>query len=168
MHTMEKQNYLKYLAEYYSNTFKSKFNLSLERFVIILIVYSIMFVGCIWQLVSICQLYFGYPIIVSIETKFENSNYELPAITFCSKNLNQGIDIRESFKRTNIKDILKNLQIKTSTHEVIHEESIETVIEIINSDYYCFTLNSLMKGENFFYAFFKHNSKEIHNVKNLR
>jgi hypothetical protein len=155
MYTMDKQNYLKYLAEYYSNSFKSKFNLSLKRFAILLIVYSIMSVGCIWQLVSICQLYFEYPTIVSIETKFENSNLELPAITFCTENLNRGIDIRESFKRTNIKDILKRSEIETETHEVIHEESIETVIEIINSDYYCFTLNSLMKGENFFHAFSK-------------
>src|SRR5690348_14487133 len=58
-------------------------------------------VGCFWQILNICKLYFNYPTNVFIETRFEAFSQTLPAPTFCTnimtynsgKNSSSALDI---------------------------------------------------------------------------
>src|ERR1700712_1661578 len=53
----------------------------------------VLVVGCFWQILSVCQMFFKYPTNISIETKYGSLSTTLPAITFCTNIQNDFYDL---------------------------------------------------------------------------
>src|SRR3989442_1245669 len=63
-----------------SPSLKSKFNNRL--FVMKLIIFMISSILCIWQLISLWEIFFSYPTTLSMSVEYPTV-HQLPAITFC-------------------------------------------------------------------------------------
>ena len=135
--------------------FKSMVNskLYLKQILIVSMVYICVSIGCFWQLVAICHIYFDYPIIVSIDTEVKEWDNELPALTFCTtieeNYQNSNESIAHYFEKYNMSKIIFEMSVRDTRFRIINNttgEDLETnLIQTLNSVYTCFTFNSLIK-----------------------
>jgi hypothetical protein len=147
---------------YYSSLFNHIKEYSLKSCVILISFYIILSFGCIYQLYNIFELYLSYPIIVSTETEFTSDINELPAFTFCGKigNVNQLLTINETFHKFNKTHFFKQTSIvfDEQIEQNISEHITDSVIFSLNSRYFCYTINSLLRSM-YFILFNRYNSK---------
>ena len=147
--------------------FRQKFNSKklLRKTIIVSLVYIFVAIGCFWQIVSICGLYFNYPTIVSIETQYLDYENELPALSFCTR-LEKSIPEYENSTKTvaqyteqyNVSKVIFNMTVvlNLSTHRYKPNKGNRkgkdiqnSLIQTINSVYTCFTFNSLLNCKSF-------------------
>jgi hypothetical protein len=138
---------------YYSNpVFKKKFNL--KRFFVSKIFSCLLLIGCASQIYYICQLFFNFPITVSTETEFENSDKEffeeIPAITLCkfSDALRIKRNLEEAFNNEDFRHSLLSTYIDKDfvVDQVLTENILNSSFRLINTEFNCFTVNSALKG----------------------
>jgi hypothetical protein len=111
---------------------------------------TILSIGCVYQTYCIFHLYFSYPTIVSTETQLVNYDRELPAITFCVSfdGMKKGLTLNKSFDSIYAKTLITGAFIRKDG-EIFHnitEDIQNSIITVINSRYYCQTINSQMEG----------------------
>ena len=84
---------------------KIKNNLLFIGFVLVLIL------GCFLQILSICELFFGYPTVISSETKFDVFEIPLPTMTFCEYggNRTKGMTSEKVFETFNVSEIVEEI-----------------------------------------------------------
>src|ERR1700712_2708412 len=106
----------------------------------------VLVVGCFWQILSVCQMFFKYPTNISIETKYGSLSTTLPAITFCSGMGYQwgrnSSDVLQDHPNKFGKETLSDVSIVIeSTDKIISIKDIfvKNVIERVSLYYYCFT-----------------------------
>ncbi len=111
---------------------------------------TILLIGCVYQTYYICHLYYSYPTIVSTETQFANYDRELPAITFSVMfdGMKEGLTLNKSFDSIYAKTLISGAFIHKpgETLHNITEDIQNSIIAVINSRYYCLTINSQMEG----------------------
>ena len=119
-----------------------------------LIIILVLITGCLWQIISIFDLYLRYPTNIFIETKFKSYYNSLPALTFCSNigdHSGQSTDdiFGKNYSNKIIQDvfILSADQSSVISHRDGHlyDNISETVIESVGKKYYCLTFNSIIK-----------------------
>ena len=111
----------------------------------------LLIIGCFWQILTISEFYFNYPTNVFIETKFDAIEKPLPAISFCTllscnHTFNESSDVLKAYKV----EELMNSTINSMRGAILLDNSAyfwETAVEMASNQFYCFTLNSLRKGE---------------------
>ena len=109
-------------------------------------------IGCFWQMVSICSLYFNYPTNIFIDTKFDVFEQTVPALTFCTsvgqthRGKNTSTHLFDNFSlNTTIEQI--SINSLADQVDIITDQYLSSVIESVSINYYCFTLNSQVKGK---------------------
>ena len=105
--------------------------------------------GCFWQIVFICQLFFSYPTNVFIETQFDVFEMELPSLTFCAEigNSSRGKTAEEALRTFKIEEFVEEVSYFNSGNEKQQNFNImKHSIETMSMMYYCFTLNSYKQG----------------------
>ena len=111
---------------------------------------SLLGVGCFCQILTIFQFYLSYSTNVFIETKFDSTERQFPAISFCNVLDTYAFNNSHTvFNEFVIEDIVTST-IVSHRNEVVSNESgnfHRNAIETVSAQFYCFTLNSLMKGE---------------------
>jgi hypothetical protein len=117
-----------------------------------IIIFIILFIGCVYQTYYICNFYYNYPTIVSTETEFDDNESELPAITFCSlfDRNRKGLTLIESLNYIDAKTLIKRAYIITFnfSHEYnVTEEVRKSIVISINTQLYCISINPQLKGE---------------------
>jgi hypothetical protein len=157
---------MKNITSINSSVKTTKKNYSFKNICLISIFYSILSIGCIFQILSMYYLFYSYPTIVSTETQFEVHEEELPAITICGiyKNKSTTNSLNELFRSINIRNIIKKSVIKlhNSVESEITDKILDSVFASINSLYYCFTINSRIKCKfDFKYTRFFNSIKEF-------
>src|ERR1700712_758352 len=117
----------------------------------------VLVVGCFWQLLSVCQMYFKYPTNISIETKYGSLSTTLPAITFCTdidsqwgRNSSAVLQFHSNkFGNQTLSDV--SIVIESTDKNVsIKDIFVKNAIERISLCYYCITFNSLISGSKLF------------------
>jgi hypothetical protein len=134
----------------YSKNWKIKTYHSFKRFGFKIIFSSILLIGCVYQTYYICRLYYSYPTIVSTETQFVNYDREFPAITFCVSfnKMKKGLTLNESLNLIKAKTFISGVFIFKSTETLLNvTEGVQnSIVTVINSRYYCQTINYELKG----------------------
>ena len=115
-----------------------------------LIYYSILSMGCFWQIFIIFDLYFTFPTNVFIESKFDSIEKPLPAITLCYDIGNQSLG-RKTDEVLHSCLLDNEFQIFISKNGGGIEKNLthfymSTCRRYITFNYYCITLNSLLQG----------------------
>ena len=113
---------------------------------------SALLIGCLLQVVKICEMYFKYPTNVLIETKFDAIERQLPSITLCQKSVN-------SFRGKHTHQLFEMFPIGSTVSASIHmngnsKSMVENLTQFVSNNalesisikYYCLTLNSVLKG----------------------
>ena len=124
-----------------------------------------MIICCSWQISTIFEFYLSYPTTIFIDTKFNKMEEQLPAISFCHWG---GKDVlvntsKASFDKFNLNSIL-NVSVQLAQRELIRDLTSyfwENSLECVSQEYYCFTLNSFVKGNISYYCMFKHDDFRI-------
>ena len=118
--------------------------------IINLTVTLILLTGCLWQIITIFQLYLSYPTNIFIETKFKSYRKHLPAITLIVNIGDQsGVSTDEIFRNNSYQDYV-NLMVHLESDmglNNLYENISQNIIESVGKFYFCFTLNSLNKCE---------------------
>jgi len=103
-------------------------------------------IGCVYETHYICQLYYSYSTIVSTETQFANYDreYTLRIVQWNKKRLT----LNESLNLIKAKNFISGVFIFKSTETLLNitEEFQNSIVTAINSQYYCQTINSELKG----------------------
>ena len=133
----------------------------LRKTVTLSLFYIFVAIGCFWQIVTICGLYFNYPTIVSIETEYRESENELPALSFCTRLEgsipeydNSTNSVAKYAEKFNVSKVVFNMTILDAKYEVIKgnrkgEDTQNSLIQTINCVYTCFTFKSLLNCKSF-------------------
>lgn len=108
-------------------------------------------IGCFWQMVSICGLYLEYPTNIFIDTKFDVMEQILPAFTFCT---NVGAQHRGRNTSSALFDMhfvnktVREISVSSFGGQLqeVTEQYLTSAIESVSMVYYCFTINSEIKG----------------------
>ena len=120
--------------------------------IFIVLFYSVLSLGCFWQIFNVCELYFKYPTNIFIETKFEPLSKPLPALTFCANIGNNSGNLSSEaleFYSTKFKyEMFKSIIIKGDDGKStsMKEDYLSHAIERISLQYYCITINSILTG----------------------
>src|SRR5882724_11458291 len=115
---------------------------------LILILYTFLSVGCFWQTFTVFKMYFNYPTNIQIETKFNAFERPLPVMTFCGWASLAGSRMsQDTFDGWKLQDVIAEISIG---HNKMTDYFINTAIESITQNDYCFTINSPLKGKNKF------------------
>ncbi len=135
--------------------FKSFKTYSIKGYAVLISFYVVLTFGCIYQLYHICELYLRYPTIVSTETEFIYDNNQLPAFSICGNIVNstEGLTINETYVKLNSKKFIKESRIGTYfiKEQNITKDINDSVIFSMNTQYFCYTINSKLKCMYFFY-----------------
>ena len=107
---------------------------------------------CFWQIVSICSLYFNYPTNIFIDTNFDVFEQTLPALTFCTRigtehrGQNTSSDL---FDMHLVNQTIQEISVSSFAREeeVVTDRYLSSLIESLSIYYYCFTINSQLKGK---------------------
>lgn len=107
-------------------------------------------IGCCFQLIHLCMLFFDYPTNVHMKTRFDVLKKELPALTFC-KGVGKDHHAKSStelFDGYSHRNFLREISFRYTEEGTEQDLShyIDNVVETISLKYYCFTINSLLKG----------------------
>src|SRR5882724_9871340 len=109
-----------------------------------IIICLIIMSGSLYQLISVCNLFFSYPTNIFIEkTKFHTFGRQLPAMTFCCNvgNIPLGNKSREILSSFKIQHIIHNMFVE-STDGIYKSPELsayyldKNIIESISSKYY--------------------------------
>ena len=126
-----------------------KLNIASKVFIKHCFIY-LLIIGCFWQILTISEFYFNYPTNVFIETKFDAIQKPLPAMSFCTvlpsnHTFNESSDVLKAYKV----EELMNSTLHSTRGTLLQDYSAyfwEKAIELSSNQFYCFTLNSLRKG----------------------
>ena len=119
-----------------------------------LIYFSLLSLGCVYQLYRVCGLYFDYPTNVVIETQFDSIEKPLPAITVCH-NIGEWAHGRPSnqvLEEFKIEPII-NVSICENEGQVqqdLTQHFWKNRIEFTMLNHYCITFNSILNGNSTF------------------
>ena len=112
-------------------------------------------IGCFWQILDVCEMYYNYPTNIFIETEFETLVQPIPAMTFCfphglNSNGKNSSDFFEELGdwKNNLFSYIAVTSITDQTDPIpIKDKLLAHAIERVGQYYYCLTLNSKLKSE---------------------
>ena len=110
----------------------------------------LLIIGCFWQILTISEFYFKYPTNVFIETKFDAIEKPLPAMSFCTllpsnHTFNESSDVLKAFK---VEELMNSTVVSMKGKQLVDNSAYfwKTAAEMVSNQFYCFTLNSMRKG----------------------
>ena len=135
----------------------SLFKIERNQTIFVMIFYTILSVGCFWQIFNVCSLYLEYKTNVFIDTNFDSVVSPLPAITFCGelKQFNDGLNSSYALDKASKEfklEIIKNIAIiRPIGRQNVRNWLLSRSLERISYDRYCITINTNLSGLKNFY-----------------